>query len=239
MGFLRFRPSILATVVLAMLAAGFSGLGIWQLQRANWKAELMEAHRNAPELPLAEAIEQSANFAEVTARGRYLADRTLFLDNQVHQGQLGVHVYTPFHSDGAPLVLINRGWIPLPRPRGELQAPATPEEIIELNGRLRQPPRPGLYLGEPEDLDPQSWPQLVTYLDTDKVSAALEQEVATSVVQLDPGSDHGFEAHNWPVVNFGPERHLGYAWTWFTMVLTIFIIWIILGVMRARRQQQT
>ena len=236
MGTNSFRPSLLATLVLALLAAGFAVLGVWQLQRADWKAELIETHRTAAEMSLEQAIREPAPFARINARGRLLHEQSIFLDNQMYQGQLGVHVYTPFARSGEPLVLVNRGWLPLPRPRAELAPPGGPDGPVDLRGRLREPPRPGLYLGEAEALQSDRWPQLVTYLDTEKVADALGREVSSWVVQLDAASGHGFEASNWPVVNFGPDRHLGYAWTWFTMVLTIFIIWIILGVMRARRQ---
>lgn len=39
------------TIVVAAAAAAMIGLGVWQLQRAQWKDRLVERYRSAPDLP--------------------------------------------------------------------------------------------------------------------------------------------------------------------------------------------
>src|SRR4051794_8532405 len=111
-----FRPRLRPWALALVACAAFVALGNWQMRRADEKRVLGEEHEQALRAP---AIEVSANAAadneligrRVAARGRLLAERTVYLDNKIHGGHAGYEVITPLEiSGGARCVLVNRGW---------------------------------------------------------------------------------------------------------------------------------
>jgi surfeit locus 1 family protein len=49
--------------------------------------------------------------------------------------------------------------------------------------------------------------------------------VYPSVLRLDAGSADGFLIEDGPAMEFGPERHLGYAVQWWALALTLLLLW--------------
>src|SRR6187397_3863 len=127
---------------LATLAAVALGtrLGVWQLDRADQKIALqasLEARSREPALD-ASSLARSPLAAEaqhhrrVDLRGRWLADRTVFLDNRQMEGKVGFFVVTPLALvPGSGVVLVQRGWAPRNfTAREALPALTTPEGIV-------------------------------------------------------------------------------------------------------------
>jgi len=221
----RWLPHLAAVLVIVLCAR----LAAWQLDRADEKRQLVSAWEQAPRVPLSEAGTSPPAYLRVSGEGRFDSARHILLDNQIRAGQAGVHVFTPFRTDSdGPLWLVNRGWQPLPSRQGPLPAIETPGELMTLSGRLVEAPRVGRQLGQARELETDHWPQLVTYLDTGRVAAALEESTADRVVLLDPDHPAHLTGDAWQPLNFGPDRHLAYAWQWITMAVAVFLIWSVL-----------
>ena len=231
---MRFRPSLALTLVLAVLAAVFLRLGLWQLERMAEKEALFVAFETAPKLSIADALERQQEFARVDAHGRFDPERHLLLDNRIWRGRAGVHVLTPFMLDEGQSVLVNRGWLPLPPDRRAL--PDVPTNASErlLQGRLVRPSTGGPRLGDADVLVSDRWPQLVTYFDLDAAAAALDLQLLPWVVQLDAADDGGFEGRQWQAAVMEPAVHRGYAIQWLALLATTLVIWIVLGLRRGR-----
>lgn len=236
---LRFRPRLLPTLVALPVAAALAGLGFWQLERAAEKRALLERHaerRAAAPLP---ALPRPCDLARhrylrVRLRGRYLADRQILLENRVHRGRVGYHVYSVLvPAGGGPWVLVNRGWIPAPPRRTEAQAPPPPAGEVDVTGMLNRPAAVGLRLGEALE-GPVRWPLVLPYLDERIATRALGHEVYGCVVYLDPQAPGGF-VREWRIVEFGPERHLAYAVQWFALAAAVLVLWF--ATQRRRREE--
>ena len=52
----------------------------------------------------------------VAARGRFVDERTVYLDNKLRHGRPGYEVNAPLRLDGT-YVLVNRGWVPAGKSR--------------------------------------------------------------------------------------------------------------------------
>lgn len=223
-------------VAALILIAGFARLGFWQLDRAAEKAALFEdfdrVEETAPRRVEISGFRENVDaYSPVELAGRY-DSRSVLLDNQVRNGQQGVHVLTPLLDEsGSSAVLINRGWLPLDAARQSLPEFATPTDRIKLTGISSRPPRPGLQLGEVTI--EANWPQLQTYVDLDALSEALNLQLAPAVVLLDPAAPHGF-SRDWRPQVMGADRHRGYAFQWFALSLTVFIVTIVLTLRRKR-----
>ncbi len=231
---MSFRPSIKLTLVLLVLATVFLRLGIWQTDRKAEKQLLFEQFENAPYLSLEEALQKQEQFARVEARGNYDPDRHVLLDNKIHNGRAGVHVLTPFSLESGAQILVNRGWLPLAADRRSLPAVPTDGRDRTIRGILNRPSSGGQRLGEADIVKRDNWPQLITYLDMNSVGEALETSLEPWLVQLDAEDASGFEDRQWQAAVMTPQVHGAYALQWFALAAAALVIWIILGIRRAR-----
>jgi len=229
-----FRTSFRLTLLLFVLALIFGRMGFWQLERKSEKEELFEQFENAPFLPVGQAMIDGERFAHIEAFGRYDASRHILLDNRIHNGRPGVHVLTPFTLADGTVLLVNRGWLPMPPDRLSLPAVPTDDSPGTITGRLNRLPTEGLKVGKADVLAKDNWPQLVTYLEPGAVSAALGESLAPWLVQLDTVDDSGFEDRQWKPAVMEPAVHGAYAFQWFSLFAVTIIIWIALGIRSAR-----
>jgi len=225
-----FRTSIKLTLVLLALALLFARLGWWQLERKTEKQLLFEQFGNGPLLSIEQALERGEKFARVEAYGRYDPSHHVLLDNKILNGRAGVHVLTPFTLGNGTGILVNRGWLPLPPDRRSLPEVDTDDSMKTISGILNKPSTGGPRIGEPDVLVMDRWPQLITYLDLDSVSAAMDKSLEPWLLQLEPEDESGFEGRQWQAAVMGPEVHGAYALQWFSLAAAAFIIWITLGV---------
>ncbi|MDN3566750.1 SURF1 family protein [Paeniroseomonas aquatica] len=108
-------------------------LGTWQVQRLHWKTDMLDriaAAEAGPPLPLAGS---AAPYTKVVATGRLDHAREALLGVEVRGTALGGHLVTPLLRDGAPPLLVDRGWVPLTRDRGLDR----PEGEVAITGYIR------------------------------------------------------------------------------------------------------
>lgn len=232
-----FRPTIKLSLMLIMLASLFAWLGTWQMARKAEKQEMFDRFENAPLMPVEQAIEQQELFARVQARGHYDAQRSILLDNKIWNGRAGVHVLTPFELTDGTLILVNRGWLPLPPDRRSLPEVPGDDNLRLVSGQMNRLPTAGPRLGDADVLAADKWPQLVTYFDTASVEAALNTSLAPWQILLDVNDESGFDDRQWKPAVMEPKVHGAYALQWFALASAALVIWIVLGVRRAQLLQ--
>jgi surfeit locus 1 family protein len=147
------------TVVLiaALLAAtGTARLGFWQLDRAQQKIALQDRIESRAELPpllqteLARtpAMAADQHYRRITLRGRWLVERTVYLDNRQMAARQGFFVITPLLLASGDAVLVQRGWAPRDFiDRSQLPALPTPAGEVLVTGRIAPPPSKLFELG--------------------------------------------------------------------------------------------
>lgn len=211
---------ICALVLLPALLA----LGGWQLQRAAQKERLLQAwNDDRVVLNGLESFDQSAVPDVVKARleGRLLPDRWLLLDNRTRDGRAGYEVIGLLHAEGV-LLPVNLGWIVAAADRRILPALELPVEGI-FDGRMHRV-ETGLLLAE--DTWDDGWPKRVQALDSQRLSQALGQAVLPWVLDVTVPVVTGLRIDR-PQASLRPERHLGYAFQWFTMAAALagLLLW--------------
>ena len=72
------------------------------------------------------------------------------------------------------------------------------------------------------------WPKLIQNLQIDDLQQQVGQPIFPYVVRLDAGMPGAYQTE-WQVfaVGFGPERHIAYAVTWFTLAFALVVIWLV------------
>jgi surfeit locus 1 family protein len=230
-----FRPSIKLTLVLLALTVVFFRLGLWQWDRKAEKVLLFDSFENAPVRTIGQALSSTAPFVRVEAEGHYDPVRHTLLDNRIFKGRAGIHVLTPFTLPDGRNVLVNRGWLPLAADRRSLPEFDTAPTKQRISGILTRPVTGGHRVGDADKLVQDQWPQLMTYLDLDSIGAATEKSLEPWVLLLDATDESGFEDRQWRAAVMEPKMHSAYALQWFSLAAAAVVIWLVLGVRRARQ----
>jgi surfeit locus 1 family protein len=231
---------------LPWIAAGlavtlFSGLGVWQLQRAAEKrtviASLEDDRQPVLErLPGTPAALDRATRREVRIEGSYEGERQFLLDNRIHEGRPGFDVLTPLVLEDGRRVLVDRGWVASGPDREPVEsAELAVDERVTVEGRLWLP-EPGLALGAA--VTPGTdWPRLVTRIDFAALEDALGRELVPVVIRAQGEAPWLFRPRDLQP-RFGPMRHYGYAFQWFALALTVFGVACILEWRRRRTDKR-
>jgi surfeit locus 1 family protein len=217
----------------------FTGLGRWQWHRAEEKRELATAFAaGTAEFTGslgARSTASLARYARVRARGRYDTARQFLLDNMSHDGRTGYEVLTPFRLDDGRLLLVNRGWVPLPGGRRDaLPDIALPDAgQTDISGRLDRLPVTGLSAGRAPPSADARWPKRSSFPDDVQLGTALGEPIEAGQLLLAPGEPHGY-LRDWrsASVGFGPERHVGYAVQWWGLAALIAFLYMYMNVER-------
>jgi surfeit locus 1 family protein len=225
------RKLILAFLTMLAAVTLMIGLGVWQLERREWKLALiarLSARMNAKPVLLARAKElwqqnADAEYTRVRLSGRFLHDEERYLYTALG-GEQGWYVITPLVTALGDIVLVNRGFVP-----DRLRNPATRKDslsagTVELQGLARGSERRNWFTPA-NDAVANRWfwrgiPGLIASL-----RAGEPARAAPFLIEAEPDpSTSGI----WPKariirVNL-PNSHLQYAITWFSLAAAFLVI---------------
>ena len=165
--------------------------------------------------------------------GQFINTHPILLDNQVLNGQVGYRVITPFlPSLSSRMILVDRGWIPIPNTRTLLPSFTPILGTVTLCGIINNPVSPGLQLKKIQPA-PNIWPLRVQSVDFEELSVMLATNLYPFMLQLKPGDIYGF---NIPAQSFtiSATRHLGYAIQWFTLAFASLIYYLVTNSYRSK-----
>jgi surfeit locus 1 family protein len=215
-----------ATVAAAIVVLILIGLGNWQLDRREWKSQVIETRAQritAPAMTILDVGDvDAAEYRPIRLTGRYRAGDSIKLLSRTRDGRPGFHVVTPLEIDGAAgVVLVDRGWAPIDR---EQDIAVSSDGLIDIEGFVRRFETPNRFT---PDNDPVAgnW----FYLDGDQLAAALNLDaVAPFYVQLAPGAAAPGVYPQGDVPNVALRNpHLQYAITWYALALVLLVIYVI------------
>jgi len=226
-----FRPGLAPTLVVLALLPVLIGLGCWQLSRADEKRLLLAAadtQRQQDPISIADLVRQPPrSYVRVRLQGQLDAEHTVLLDNRTRDGHAGVEVLQPFYDRaGHQWLLVNRGWVFWTDRRTPPQFD-TPSHDLLLDAWTYVP-----QAATKNTAPVAGWPRLVTQVNAPALWDQLGREGLPQEVRLEPG-EAAFDT-NWPIVAMPPERHVGYAVQWFALALALTVLYLYLGIRRAR-----
>lgn len=215
----------------------FGALGIWQLERREWKLDLIDRVERGIaakpiELPDRSAWDRlgprSLEYRKVVTRGRFLHDRETLVDALTERGP-GFWVMTPLRTT-RQTILINRGFVPRERKARESRSDGQLAGDVTVAGLARLSEPDGRIL-RPNAPSEDRWYSR----DVDAIARARGLgEVAPFFIDADgalnPG---GYPIGGLTVVRFR-NAHLAYAATWFAMALLCMVALLI-----AMREQRS
>ncbi len=238
---MQFQPGWKLSLFLVVLLPCLIGLGIWQLQRAEEKRDILAkvgARRGEAPLSLEQLMQRAQPaFSQVKLRGRYLADKPVLLDNKIHRGQFGYEVVMPLRAESGVLLLVSLGWTAGSHDRSQLPVIEPAAGVVDLLGEVYVPLGEAFTLGDTEF--PAGWPKRLQTLDVEALAEALDEPVYPYVIRLGASSPGALEQH-WQDVNILPAKHTGYAVQWFAMAATLVVLYfaVAFGFLRSRGDQR-
>lgn len=219
----RWAPVLVALPVLAVLLA----LGTWQVRRLAWKTEMLAtiaASEAGPPVPLGA---NPTPYTKVVATGRFDHGREALLGLEVRGTTLGAHLLVPLLRDGAPPLLVDRGWVPFERDRAVDHPPGE----VAVTGYIR--PGDERDWNTPKD-DPAG--RRFYILDTAAIGRALDlpSPAPFGLVAL---ATPGTPASQLPAAPSTLPRpnnpHLGYAITWYGLAAAL--VGVVVAFMRRKK----
>jgi cytochrome oxidase assembly protein ShyY1 len=234
-----------ATVsALLVIAIGCSA-GFWQLSRAQTKIALAANLKARQEMPILSANERPFDLEEVserrmTARGRYIPDAAIWLDNRprpIPEGgagnvaHAGFYLMMPLKLEGREEVLwVNRGWAPRNNESRELLPQIeTPAGIVNIEGIAFAHPGKVYALGsEGQNVDPNK-PRIAQNFDL-VAEAKLHGWIQEPfILRLEETGTNDGLLREWAPLTTGVDRHYAYAFQWFALAILGFLFWLVSG----------
>jgi surfeit locus 1 family protein len=228
----RWIP-VLATLLGVVLTAS---AGTWQWAKGQRKQELQARYdRGAADAPIQVGATPLAAGAlalhRVQARGEYVPQAMVLLDNRIHAGVAGYHVIMPLRIEGSRMhVLVNRGWVAAGADRSRLPQVATPVGTVTVSGRAVVPGR-FLELGKTDDSGPV-WQNLTI----ERFRAGRKLDAQPVVIEQTDAADDGL-VRDWPRPDFGIAKHFGYAAQWYLFCGLIIFLFVFFHVRKTRSQE--
>lgn len=224
---MTFRPYPGMTIACILLFTLLCGLGVWQLERLQWKLALIatvEGHMSAPPLALSQITAMPADEAQyrrVTLHGHFDHSKEAYVFTTDASGSPVYHVFIPLLTDDGGTFMVDRGAVPKEKlPPGTRLAGNVAGETT-VTGVWRVPDAPGLFTPAP-DLIHRVW-----YSRDLAGIAAADHIVLSAPVAIE--ADAAPNPGGWPkggqtVVNFR-NQHLSYAITWFGLAAVLLGVW--------------
>jgi len=230
-GHYQFKPSLAVSLISILVFSILTSLGIWQLNRAEEKAQTEHALQMSLTQGELEILTPLTNdltyqFRHAALSGQFDSRHQYLLDNRIEKGRPGFLVITPFiYAAGKGVVLVNRGWVPLGKTRQEIPDLAVAEKPQRIRGILADLPGKLPNFGIDEAVKDAGWPKVIRDVEIEQISRDLGYTMPPYLLQLD--QKHGAAyLQNWQPVASGPEKNRGYAIQWFGMALVILILYI-------------
>jgi len=216
-----FFASLLLGLIFLFFFGAFCALGIWQVQRMGWKANLVtrvEARIHLAPQPAPPPAQwpmvttENYDYMPVRASGHFLNDREVLV-NAVNGADSGYWVMTPLEMADGAVVFINRGFVPMDYRNAGVRAAGQIEGETRVTGLLRMSESKKM-LWRKNTPQNERW----VLRNTDEMAQARGlSQVAPYFIDADKTANiGGLPVGGLTVVQF-PDNHLVYAITWFLL----------------------
>jgi len=240
-----FKPQWLAlyVVVIAFAYLCFTVLAPWQLGKntktSRENTQIANSLSQAPVpvttvLPQQDSSAPGEQWRQVTATGRYQADAQVLARLRVIDGHPAYEVLLPFHVDGGPTVLVDRGFVKPTKGTSVPDFAPPPTGTVAITARLRN--------SEPVAIgkDPmrEDGVQQVYSINTTQIAEVTGVPLAGSYLQLVHDQPGGLGAIALPHLESGPFLSYGIQWIAFGIIAPIGVGYFIMAEVKQRRREK-
>ncbi len=234
------RPNLYLLFFFSFAAFAFlCGLGVWQLQRLEWKQGLIariDARVQLPPLSLMEVSgvwndTKDVEYFPVQLTGRFLHDRERHI-YALENGKTGWQIFTPFVTHTGT-ILINRGFVADRFKAASTRREGQIEDSIAITGLMRETGIQSRFVPD-NDVTANIW----YWRDLRGMSFSsgiAETDILPFYVDMDAPSPPGAMPRPGTTRLRISNNHLSYALTWFVLAGVMIVI-VALFVRKSRRE---
>jgi len=222
----RLRPAFWPTVVSLPIFVFALGLGAWQMERREWKRDILhriEVNQAAAPMPLDELLRGDPlrfEYGRVKVRGTFLHDKEFYLAARSLKNKVGLQIVVPLRTEDGRIVLFGRGWIPQEqkdparRAQGQVDGPVDLTGVVRRNQERRQ--------FAPENApDRNVWFHVDVPLMRSLAGAKPDPRLDAFFLEADATANPGGVPVGGQTRLDIPNDHLQYAITWFLIALAL------------------
>ena len=209
------KNKLLFSVFVYFIILTLLSLGFWQIYRLNWKLELIEQIENSLKNdPVELSNIEKKNYLRIKTSGDIDFDKQIYLYNLNDSGKPGFEVINPIKI-GDENYLVNRGWIPF-------EKKDLPEiNLVDQNqivGTLMLQTKPSTFKPE-NDIEKNYW----FTLDREDILKFTGRNFSEYVIYLN--GDYKIPKPRVITAKIS-NNHKKYAITWFSMAISILLIYL-------------
>lgn len=209
------KNKLLFSVFVYFIILILLSLGFWQIYRLNWKLELIEQIENSLKNdPVELSNVEKKNYLRIKTSGDIDFDKQIYLYNLNDAGKPGFEVINPIKI-GDENYLMNRGWIPF-------EKKDLPEiNLVDQNkivGTLMLQTKPSTFKPE-NDIEKNYW----FTLNREDISKFTGRNFSEYVIYLN--GDYKIPKPRVITAKIS-NNHKKYAITWFSMAISILLIYL-------------
>lgn len=217
MAFKKILTALLLLIWFSVLVA----LGVWQLNRLEWKNDVIakiQAQELIDPMTVKMNFENSVDFQRGYVTGQFIKDAALIhLHPRTHEGKVGYHILRPFIiADTQAPILVNMGWV-----ENGVDVSSLPlGDVKKIAGYLRSPDEKGAFT-------PDNFPQdnRWYWLDMDALNNLYNMDFYPKILYLEsPSSNQPLSFMGLPQPR---NKHMQYAIFWFFMAALLPILVIL------------
>lgn len=219
------KPQLIPLLFIITSTITLTSLGMWQVERLQWKNALVKQIEQVQELPPLQTLPTDLirlEYRKVILSGVFKYEKVLHLIGRQKGNFPGFFMLTPFELDDGRIILVNRGFSPKNKE-------ARPEGLQTIEGIIR-PAREKRFFAPTNIPEKNVW----FYENIQAMSQVTGLSISPLIVEQVGKEKKG----EFPIVGDGKinlkNDHLGYAITWFSTA----IIGIIMFGFYYRKPQQ-
>ena len=223
----KFKPGARITIFFVFFAILFFSLGVWQIERGQSKAGILnEFNDNLKKTP-SNLDASSKKWDRVFVKGTWVNSKQILIDNIINRGIAGYKVITPLNIEGSDkTILVDRGWIKQNKYR-EVLPDISIEEKSETVSGILELPELGLVLSN--DLVTSEWPKISQSKNFEILAEQFDMNLFPMILLADPINQKSLEYIKITPTNMTPTKHYGYSAQWFLMFIVLCAMYIWYG----------
>jgi surfeit locus 1 family protein len=223
-----FKPRLWPTIITVPLLACLIALGNWQLERLDWKLDLIEkikirATQSPMHLPSESHDLDQIEYYHALVFGKFDHNKEVTMYSVGPNGEPGYDLYTPMMLIDGRSIIVNRGWVPEQIKDQNNRLSTIVSGDAQLSGLLRKP-WSKLWYGPENEPENNMW----FYGDVDAMASQMElNDYYPMYLYADKiDSDNGFPVAGRTEFNI-VNNHLDYVLTWYGMAIVLVGIYLI------------
>ena len=226
---IKFRPFLWLSIFAIPAFAILLTLGTWQMQRLQWKNDLIssfEARSHAPAIapPAVDMLTDDYEFRRLALTGSFAHDKELYITGKTYEGNAGFHVITPMTLTDGRIIMVNRGWVSEDYREPEKRTFSLVPGQVTVDAILRIPGQKGYFVpdNEPENgfwftMNPQQMLLHLGLADAGIATFYADSLRVSDVVTLPIAAKTELNLRS---------AHLSYAMTWYGIALGLLGVYL-------------